>query len=630
MEISNKINESTHNNILFPYKQIRPIQSDLIKDIHNCIQNSSHAILHAPTGLGKTIGSLGPALKFAIDNSLTIFFLTSRHTQHIIAIETLKLIKDKFKENIISVDIIGKKHMCPQSGTDLLYSNEFSEYCKYLREKGECEFYSNTKTQNKLTVEAKKILDDLKPMLPLHVEKLAEVCGQSKVCPYEISICLAKKANIIIADYYYVFNPSISQTFFSKTGKDLERSIVIVDEAHNLPSRIRDLLTQRLTTFMLKRAVKEAKKFGYEETIELLNMIKDILHNYGNDMQIDDEKLIGREEFIKKIELTIDIQQLIADLEFIADDIREKQKRSYIGGVAGFLSSWSGSDEGFTRIISKVKTKFGVSVALSYRCLDPSLVTKDIIEKTHSTILMSGTLTPTSMYRDLLGLPSNTFERVYKSPFPAENKLSLIIPKTTTKFTMRNTKMYQEIAKISSDIVNLIPGNIVVFFPSYKLRDEVNRFFSGYCKKTTFTESSNLTKTEKQNLLAEFKKYKDIGAVLLGVVGANFAEGIDLPGDLLKAVVVVGLPLQRPDLETRELINYFDKKFAKGWDYGYLFPAMNKCFQSTGRCIRSETDRGVVIYLDLRYRWQNYLRCFQEDVKISEDYKRLIGGFFDV
>ncbi len=617
------------NNLLFPYKKIRPIQTDLIKDIRHCIENKSHAILHAPTGLGKTIASLAPTLKYAIDNDLTIFFLTSRHTQHLIALETLKLIKEKFDEKIVSVDIIGKKHMCLQPGMQMFSSFEFSEYCKKLREDNTCDFYKNIKVKNQVTKQCKILLDQLTPQLPLHVEDMMKECDKCNACPYEITIELGKKANIIICDYYYIFSPSIAKTFFMKTNKSFEKSIVIVDEAHNLPFRIRDLLTKRLTTIMLRRSIFEARKFGYDETVQMLDMLKDILDNYSDRLKKDDELLVERDEFIKKVELTIEFDQLIADLEFIASDIREKQKRSYIGGVADFLQKWSGGDEGFARIVSKIKSrKFGEITSISYRCLDPSLVTSDVIDKTYSTILMSGTLTPTSMYRDLLGFPENTFERVYKSPFPTENKLSLIIPKTTTKFTMRNEKMYEEIGKVCAEVVNIVPGNCVVFFPSYYLRNEVNKFFTNVCKKTTFMEESDLTKTEKQELLEKFKEYKDVGAVLLGVMGANFAEGIDLPGDLLKCVVVVGLPLRRPDLETRELIKYFDDKFQKGWDYGYLFPAMNKCFQSTGRCIRSETDRGVVVYLDARYKWQNYYRCFQEQVQTSEDYVRLIKEFF--
>lgn len=619
----------TKMKLLFPYKKIRDIQSDLIEDIHDCIQKKSHAILHAPTGLGKTIASLAPTLKYAIDNKLTIFFLTSRHTQHLIAVETLKLIKEKFAEKIVSVDIIGKKHMCLQPGVDMLSSFEFSEYCKTLKEEKRCDFYENFRGSEGFTKKSKQLLDQIKVQLPLHVESLIEECKKDDICPYEISIELAKKANIIICDYYYIFNPSISKTFFMKTGKDLERSIVIVDEAHNLPFRIRDLLTQKMSTFILRRGISEAQKYNFNQTAEMLMMLKDILDNYGKDMDIDDEILVDQEDFIRQIELTIEVEQLIADLEFIASDIREKQKRSYIGSVANFLVAWRKDDEGFARIVSKINSrKLGEVITISYRCLDPSLVTRDIIDRTHSTILMSGTLTPTSMYRDLLGFPSNTFERVYKSPFPIENKLSLIVPKTTTKFTMRNINMYEEIGKICAEIVNVVPGNSVIFFPSYYLRNEINKFFTNHCIKTTFIEESDMTKTEKQDMLTRFKEYKDSGAVLLGVMGANFAEGIDLPGDLLKCVVVVGLPLQKPNLETRELIKYFDEKFGKGWDYGYLFPAMNKCFQSTGRCIRSEEDRGVVVYLDSRYKWPNYFRCFQGKVVVSEDYAGLINRFF--
>ena len=117
--------------------------------------------------------------------------------------------------------------------------------------------------------------------------------------------------------------------------------------------------------------------------------------------------------------------------------------------------------------------------------------------------------------------------------------------------------------------------------------------------------------------------------MLLGVTGANFAEGVDLPGDLLNGVVVVGLPLARPDLKTKETIKYYEEKFGRGWDYGYIFPAMSKCIQSAGRCIRSETDKGTVIYLDERFAWQNYYSCLpSEGLRVVKDYKKLLKEFF--
>jgi DNA excision repair protein ERCC-2 len=127
-----------------------------------------------------------------------------------------------------------------------------------------------------------------------------------------------------------------------------------------------------------------------------------------------------------------------------------------------------------------------------------------------------------------------------------------------------------------------------------------------------------------------FKSYKNVGAILMGVIGGNFGEGIDLPGDFLKGVIIVGLPLQRPDLETEALIKYYDEKFKKGWDYGYLFPAFNRALQSAGRCIRSETDKGVIIFLDERYSWKNYFRCFPPswDIKTTLLYEKMIEDFF--
>jgi DNA excision repair protein ERCC-2 len=254
-----------------------------------------------------------------------------------------------------------------------------------------------------------------------------------------------------------------------------------------------------------------------------------------------------------------------------------------------------------------------------------------VIDAASSVILMSGTLTPTSMYRELMGFrEENTVEMTLKSPFPEKNKLSIIIPKTSTKFTERSEYQYKEMATIVSKLVNVIPGNSAVFFPSFRMRDDVYNYMKD-CEKTVFLEKQGLTKQEKEELLENFKSYKNVGAVLLGVTTGSFGEGIDLPGDFLKGVVIVGLPLQRPDLETKALIDYYDQKFKKGWDYGYVFPAFNRTLQSAGRCIRSETDRGVIVFLDERYAWPNYMRCFPPswNLKTTILYESLIKAFFE-
>jgi len=625
------LSEEKLKELLFPHKTIRKSQDAIITEVENAIKEGKNLIMHAPTGLGKTASTLPIALSYAIKKNMTVFFLTSRHTQHKIVIDTLKDIKEKYGTSFDVADIIGKKWMCIVPGVQILFTNEFNEYCKKQREEDKCEYYTNARTKNgKPTIEGKFVVNKIQEIGPCHNEDVIKICNDYKMCPYEISTTLATKAKVVVADYYYIFNPKIRNSFFTRTEKTMEESIIIVDEGHNLGNRVRDLMTQRLTSITISRAIKEAKKYNHEDIILILEEIKHILEQLEQKITQGNECLITKQEFTEKIDNIMDYDQLIEKLQAIGDEIREEQKQSSTATIAMFLEEWQGEDEGYARILNRTITKIGPITTLSYRCLDPSLVTKPIFEQAHSTIIMSGTLKPTQMYKDLLGMPEDTILREYKNIFPQDNKLTIVVPETTTKFTKRDEEQYKRIAQITAEICNIVPGNSAIFFPSYKLRDAVNRHFTRMCNKTIFTEEPGLSKEEKTQLLEQFKKYKDVGAVLLGVAAGSFGEGIDLPGDFLKAVIVVGLPLSKPDLETQQLIQYYDKKFQKGWDYGYITPAMNKCLQSAGRCIRTETDRGVIVFLDERFTWPNYYKSFTEDNKviIDKDYKKRITDFF--
>ncbi len=666
-EINEKeINLEKVEQLLFPHKEIRDIQDVLIKKVDEVIKNKTHLIAHAPTGLGKTAAALSPALTHILkpeNKNLTIFFLTSRHTQHKIVIETLKKINDKFNLNIQGVSIIGKKHLCLQPNIDRLPSKEFTEFCKVLKEDNKCQFFSNMKKEGTLSIETEHTLSILKTQHQgiSTTEDIIEKSVERALCPYEISMLLSKEARVIITDYHYIFNPDIRTNFFKRINKELKDCLIIVDEAHNLPSRVKDLASEFLSNITLRRAIAEAKKFHHDEILHELEQINDIFEKYAKGLIVDDgrnkneikvptlasftdasaltnnkfnnefstsEKYISKEDFIFQIKRIKDYDEFVSELVFIGNAIREEQQYSYVGSVANFLNAWLGQDEGFARILStkKLKDKSDM-ITLAYRCLDPSIITAPVINSTHSTIMMSGTLTPTSMYKELFGIKSE--ELSLKSPFPHENRLNLIIPKTSTKYEARSQAQYQEIASVLSDVAENIAGNIAVYFPSYYLMNEVSNYFNTKTKKTIFTEMSEMSKSEKQDFLERFKTYKDKGAVLMAVISGSFGEGIDLPG-ILKAVIIVGLPLQKPDLETKALIDYYDGKFKKGWDYGYLFPAFTKTIQAAGRCIRSEHDKGVIIFLDERYTWNNYYRCFPAtwNMKISLLYKENIRKFF--
>ncbi len=610
---------------LFPHESIRPIQNDMLQSVKEAIDNKESIVMHAPTGIGKTAATIAPALEYALKNDKTVFFLTSRHTQHKIVIDTLKIIEKKYNEHIVVADIIGKKWLCPTANTTKISSSDFIEYCKNQREKDLCGQYLKTINKNKLTTEGKLTYEKARDSI-MDSEELMEICETHKVCPYEILIKLASTANIIVADYYYIFNPIIQENFFAKTGKKLEDSIIIVDEGHNLPIRIRELMTNKLSTFIVSRAEKEVQKYGLESVRDYVDILRGVLGTLSQG--VDREKIVDKEEFISQIE---EYQQVMASLEFAADDVRDQQRSSFIGSISSFMDAWlEGEDEGFVRFIEVGQFNNERTITLQKRCLDPALITKPIIKNSHSTILMSGTLSPTVMYKDILGFPSSTIEKSFESPFPKNNRLTMVVPKTTTKYSARSEEQYKEIAKITAEICNSVPGNTAVFFPSYRVMEDVSSYFNIMCEKTIFSEKPRMNKNDKNSMLESFKKYKKIGAVLLGVAAANFSEGIDLPGDFLKGVIVVGLPLQPPNLEVKELIKYYETRFGNGWDYGYVLPAITKSMQAAGRCIRSENDKGIVVFLDQRYTWPNYFKCFPTDwdLKITVDYKKATSEFF--
>ena len=600
--------------ILFPYSKFREGQDLFIGEVINAIERKGNLMVHAPTGIGKTVSVLAPSLKFILENDLTLFFLTSRHTQHKIVVQTLKEIKDVHKENFLVVDLIGKKNMCSVEGISDLSNREFYDYCNDVVEKNLCNFYNNSKSK-KLTSSRSDLLQEIENINPIHVEEVVNLSKNRNFCGFEIACDLAKKANVIIADYYHVLNPSIRESLFFKINKTLERSIIIFDESHNLPDRCRDLLSENLSSLTIEHAIKEAERYNILELLEFLEHLKKIYVEIANEKLLldTDEVLITKEDLFSRITKKIDYYQLMNDLDYYSEIVREKQRRSFIGSVSNFLKTWINQDEGFVRMMKRgYLSNQKQYTIISYRCLDPSIVMEPIFKKASSCIFMSGTLKPTTMYKDLLSIKDATIKE-FNNPFPESNRLNIIVNSVTTKYTKRSELMYQRIAEKCSQIISSVPGNSIVFFPSYELLDKVSYFIR--VSKKLYFEKPNTSNEERVDLLNEFKLSYFEGAALMAVSSGSFGEGIDLPGNLLKCVIIVGLPLGKPDLETKQLVNYYDKKFGKGTEYGYLFPAMIKCIQNAGRCIRSETDKGVVVFMEERFALPYYRNLIPEDLK---------------
>ncbi len=601
---------------LFPYKEIREGQEELLKRAEACINERRCLIAHAPTGIGKTAAVLTPALKIALENELTVFFLTSRHTQHKIVIDTV----NKIPRKVTAVDVIGKKWMCALEGLERMSSGDFAEFCKNHRKKGKCMYYNNIYSGNELSERAENLIASLSEMKALHAEELKIKVKNQELCPYEIAMELAKSSRLVIADYSYIFEPGINEKLFLKLEKPLEKSIIIIDEAHNLPNRLRDMLSDTLSLYIINNAIKEAKDNGFNEIRMNIEMLKGFLTQFNEKEQYVKKDVF--EDFVRSIK---DYDEFIDELDAAATLIREKKERSWLGGIAKFLELWKKDYEGMVRIL-KVDEK---TTSLMIKNLNPGILSKPIIEKAYSVIMMSGTLSSMEMFRDLLGFDESTEMLELQSPFPKENQLSLIVPIISTSYKRRNIQEFKKIGYAAGYLSSIINGNVMLFFPSYKLLHDVKPFFEEHYDKRIFIEKRNMSKQEKQELLIKFSGEKERGSSLLAVISGSFAEGIDLPGELLKAAIVVGIPFSVPDLETKALIDFYEKKFGKGNEYGYVYPAIIKVLQSAGRVIRSETDKGIIVLLDERYSYPNFFKYLPKewDFKITRDFESFINDF---
>ena len=638
----------------FPHKRIRKFQDKLMLDIYNAVREEKSILINAPTGIGKTAGVLAPLLTITSEinknrkesDKVKIFFLTSRHTQHKVVIETVQKINEIHKKNLAVANIVGKKFLCGFDDVSSFYSSEFNEYCRSLKENNQCDFYNNTfdkgGEEKKFSKSARATVEFLKQK-PSNTEFIRNVCKEKIICPYEIACGVAREADVIIADYNHIFNPSIRQIFLRKINTELENSIIIVDEAHNLPERLRGMMSQTINESTVEYAFKEAERFKLDLYDEL-SAIRDFLRVKANTLKTSfnegrlrfEEILIDNSEIIHFLKNKFNIDSFIDEFMDIGDSVRLKQRKSFIGRIGDFLDliNRTYTNEEFITILSyepnnTSHSKTNKRIKVEYFCTDPSLLSREVIDNSIALVLMSATLKPLKMYSDILGFNNEkTILQTYNNPFPNKNRLTLIIPETTTKYEFRSKEEYKRITVHAYNIIKTVPGRTALFFPSYAIMNSVLNYLNRICKRNIFVEKKSQGKEEKNSLIKEF--LQDEKGVLAGVVGASFSEGIDLPNKL-KCVVIIGLPLRPPNIKTSKLISQYNEKFGKGFDYGYVVPAMNKAIQSAGRCIRSEEDVGALVFLDKRYLYELYRNLMPDDWKliISLDYQKELLKFFN-
>jgi DNA excision repair protein ERCC-2 len=627
--------------INFPYSSVRAGQDKFIKKVFKAIPEHKNIMVCAPTGLGKTISGLAPAIYQAKKNKLTVVCLTSRQTQANQVIKTIKDINSVSKEKINYVAFIGKRNMCAHPDKSLYPPQDFNEFCKKMREEGRCKYFMNTKNEE-YAGQVKAILDESSNSF-MSVEGFVNLAGTNNFCPYELAGRKGFHADVVVCDFNYMFASGIRESFLGKIGRDIDECILVVDEAHNLPDRIRNAYSYTLSTEMIKNAIKELKDFVKTSKYDCyIKNIDSTIRDIYVDKLLGDksEYLLESSEFLelfmKKFKKGIEFNDILEKLKDFEMLVKEERVVSHIGRVANFLEKWHELDnESFLRTLEKNIKKDKTVLSLKIICIDPSDISQSTLNNSFSSILMSATLFPINMYKDILGVRKCEMLEL-ESPFSKKNQLTLAINDVTTKYSARTPEMYKKIAKHIEQILNSASNkNAIIFFPSYYLMDTILEYVKiEKLQRKILKEIRYMSKEEKENFVDKFKENEnpnEKAKVLFAITSGSFAEGLDLPAEMLEMVVVVGLPLSVPNLFTKSVIRHFDKKFGKGQMYGYIHPAMNKIIQAGGRCIRTENDKGVIVLLDNRFLWTLYAQCFPRHWKLkkADDYRLDIGNFFE-
>ena len=616
------------NTALFPFPSIREGQREFMEDVEDAVEGGKILVAHAPTGIGKTVATLVPALEYAVENGKTIFFLTSKRSQHKIAIDTLRLIKDHAKREFTTVDITSKQSMCPRTKPiHREFYFLFNEFCRSEQKNKRCRYF--IKQDEEALIRIKSEI--------MHVEQLCNWCTTRGVCPYKAALEAAGSADVLVCDYNYLFSADITERVLEKIEKGLEDIIVIVDEAHNLPDRIRSNLSSELRMNTVTGVARDLRRRDREMQGNLMGLesiFKKLAMSASKDnkdeLKVDRDFLVdemakvlgrGRIEAMSYDDFVNSLRDSAEDLETsgskTTDDARYKNEmlQRDLLSVADFLDGWS-TREKCLRIFSLTQKDYP---RLYFKLLDPSVISEPIFAKAHSTILMSGTLCPTEMYADVLGASPTRIKgkeivlNEYESPFPSENRMIVVTKALTTKYTERGEDMYRQMAVKIGEVAKYVKGGMAVFFPSYALLKSVAAYLPDAVRGRVMVERREMGKEEKNRLYETLRD--DTDGILLAVQGGSFSEGMDYESNTLKAIIVVGLPLSPPTLEVKMIEGYYVRKYGAetGRNYGYLYPAITKVLQAAGRGIRSEQDRCIIVLMDYRFAQYPYKKCLPSD-----------------
>jgi len=589
--------------IIFPFERYRPNQEEIIQRTLQTIKNRERLMLLAPSGLGKTVGTLFPALKYALKKNLRVIVVSSKTTQQLIYQETLKLFI-KEKAQFQSIILTAKEKICINSA--------------FICEESFCPFLKN---YNKVSLD--KIVSEILTKQVIDARFIRKVARKHNICPFEISLDCSLYCDVIIGDYNYVFHPYIKlRRFFDQAFDDI---ILIVDEAHNLPFRAMTYYSPELT---LNAIIKIQ---NYLSTLNIPKSIKKrgiTLFQQIIDYMLD---LINRSSYLateKPILMKFDkkfFEKILNDYErFILSYIQAfTSRRGFQPGKKENVLEFAFNLREFTTILKESDTpEYSELLYIKERkikilCKSAAPKLEKQMKGFHSVIVQSATLFPFEYFQKMIGYPSSAQNLHYSSPFAQKNRLYLLMPNVSTKYEDRQDS-YNRIALTICNIVNIKEGNYLAFFPSYAyLKAVQNEIESLTLSVELMVQDRRMSESKRRNYLKKLQT-SDKKYLLLAVHGGIFGEGVDFNGDMAIGAFIIGPGLPAFSMEQDLKRSYFEFKWKKGFDYAYRNPGMMKVIQAAGRIFRSSTDRGFVVLIGHRFSTPYYKDVLPADWKIEQ------------
>lgn len=569
----------------FPYREG---QRDLVASVYRTILRKKKLFIQAPTGVGKTMATVFPAVR-AVGEGLgeKIFYLTAKTIMRTVAEQAFSLLKEKgllYK----TITLTAKEKIC---------------FC----EEAECNPDACPYAKGHFDRVNDAVFDLITHSGDWSREVLEEQAKKHMVCPFEMSLDVSNWADAVICDYNYAFDPQAHlKRFFSESGKG--EYLFLIDEAHNLVERGREMYSASL----YKEDLLEVRKMVKAEDPKLAKGLSECNRQF-----LELKRECEHYQILKSVShIALKLMNVLSKLEDYLEECKDAEKKKrvldFYFAVRSFLNVHDIMDENYV-IFSEMMEDGRFQIKLF--CVNPAVNLQNYLEQGNSTIFFSATLLPVHYYKKLLSVKKDDYAVYAHSSFPQENKFLFIGTDVSTRYTRRGESTYQRFARYIAVMAEQKKGNYMAFFPSYRFLEEVHTCFLECVdhEVDSICQVSYMDEEQREEFLEEFEQEREKSLVAFCVMGGIFSEGIDLTDDKLIGAVIAGTGLPQVCTEREILKQYFNAADMDGFDYAYLYPGMNKVLQSAGRVIRTESDRGVILLLDDRFRAMRYREVFPRE-----------------